>query len=51
MTVLSTLPAEDQRTPLNRDILMALFNPLGRCRFMEEKVRRLDLTFISHRHY
>ncbi|ORY60406.1 pyrroline-5-carboxylate reductase [Leucosporidium creatinivorum] len=37
MTVLSTLPPSDPKTPLNRDILMALFNPLGKCRFMDEK--------------
>lgn len=38
MTVLSTLPPSDPQTPLYRDILMALFNPLGKCRFMDEKV-------------
>ncbi|SCV71066.1 BQ2448_3828 [Microbotryum intermedium] len=37
MTVLSSLPPSDPETPKNRDILMALFTPLGRCRFMDEK--------------
>lgn len=37
MTVLSTLPPSDKGTPINREILLALFNPLGKCRFLEEK--------------
>ncbi|SCZ98225.1 BZ3500_MvSof-1268-A1-R1_Chr7-1g09063 [Microbotryum saponariae] len=37
MTVLSSLSPSDPETPKNRDILLALFTPLGRCRFMDEK--------------
>lgn len=39
MTVLSTLAPSDPKTTINREILLALFTPLGRCRFLEEKVR------------
>lgn len=38
MTVVSTLDPTNSRTPFYRDILMALFTPLGKCRFMDEKV-------------
>ncbi|GAA6017972.1 hypothetical protein JCM10207_002726 [Rhodosporidiobolus poonsookiae] len=37
MTVISSLDPALPKTPVNRDILTALFTPLGRCRFMEEK--------------
>ncbi|GAA5854787.1 hypothetical protein JCM5353_003436 [Sporobolomyces roseus] len=37
MTVVSSLDASNPQTPVQRDILMALFTPLGKCRFMEEK--------------
>lgn len=37
MTVLSTLSPSDPGTPINREILLALFNPLGKCRFLDEK--------------
>ncbi|BGP40659.1 delta 1-pyrroline-5-carboxylate reductase [Rhodotorula kratochvilovae] len=37
MTVVSSLDPTDPKTPVQRDILMALFTPLGRCRFMDEK--------------
>lgn len=39
MTVVSSLDPNEPKTPVQRDILMALFTPLGRCRFMDEKVR------------
>lgn len=38
MTVVSSLDPNEPKTPVQRDILMALFTPLGRCRFMDEKV-------------
>lgn len=38
MTVVSSLDPSDPQTPVQRDILMALFTPLGKCRFMDEKV-------------
>lgn len=38
MTVLSTLTPSDPKTPVNRDILLNLFTPLGKCRFLDEKV-------------
>ncbi|KAM0789225.1 hypothetical protein ACM66B_000068 [Microbotryomycetes sp. NB124-2] len=37
MTVVSTLDPSNSKTPYYRDILMALFTPLGKCRFMDEK--------------
>ncbi|BGP25200.1 delta 1-pyrroline-5-carboxylate reductase [Rhodotorula toruloides] len=37
MTVVSSLDPSDSKTPVNREILMALFTPLGKCRFMDEK--------------
>ncbi|KAK4334993.1 Pyrroline-5-carboxylate reductase [Rhodotorula toruloides] len=37
MTVVSSLDPSDAKTPVNREILMALFTPLGKCRFMDEK--------------
>ncbi|GAA5912238.1 pyrroline-5-carboxylate reductase [Sporobolomyces salmoneus] len=37
MTVVSSLDPSDPQTPVQRDILMALFTPLGKCRFMDEK--------------
>ncbi|GAA5891077.1 hypothetical protein JCM5296_007369 [Sporobolomyces johnsonii] len=37
MTVVSSLDPENPKTPVNREILMALFTPLGKCRFMDEK--------------
>ncbi|KAL8284277.1 hypothetical protein RQP46_005026 [Phenoliferia psychrophenolica] len=37
MTVLSTLPPSDPKSSVNREILIALFTPLGKCRFLEEK--------------
>ncbi|KAK4057279.1 delta 1-pyrroline-5-carboxylate reductase [Microbotryomycetes sp. JL221] len=37
MTVVSTLDPTNSQTPFYRDILMALFTPLGKCRFMDEK--------------
>ncbi|SGY80389.1 BQ5605_C008g05374 [Microbotryum silenes-dioicae] len=43
MTVLSSLSPSDPETPKNRDILLALFTPLGRCRFMDEKVDFISL--------
>ena len=39
MIVVSSLDPKDPKTPVQRDILMALFTPIGRCRFMDEKVR------------
>lgn len=39
MTVLSTLDPADPKTHTNRAILLALFTPLGKCRFLDEKVR------------
>lgn len=41
MTVISTLDASDPKTKVNREILLALFTPLGKCRLLEEKVRCL----------
>lgn len=41
MTVLSTLEPSDPKTHTNRAILLALFTPLGKCRFLDEKVRPL----------
>jgi len=38
MTVVSSLDPSNPQTPVQRDILMALFTPLGKCRFMDEKV-------------
>lgn len=38
MTVVSSLDPTNPKTPVQRDILMALFTPLGKCRFMDEKV-------------
>ncbi|GAA6061315.1 hypothetical protein JCM10212_003205 [Sporobolomyces blumeae] len=37
MVVVSSLDAADPKTPVQREILMALFTPLGKCRFMDEK--------------
>ncbi|TKA50991.1 hypothetical protein B0A53_05683 [Rhodotorula sp. CCFEE 5036] len=37
MIVVSSLDPKDPKTPVQRDILMALFTPIGRCRFMDEK--------------
>ncbi|GAA5987976.1 hypothetical protein JCM11641_005969 [Rhodosporidiobolus odoratus] len=37
MTVISSLDPSAPQTAINRDILNALFTPLGRCRFMDEK--------------
>lgn len=37
MTVVSSLDPSNPQTPVQRDILMALFTPLGKCRFMDEK--------------
>ncbi|GAA5839162.1 hypothetical protein JCM11251_003693 [Rhodosporidiobolus azoricus] len=37
MTVISSLDPADPKTPVNREILTALFTPLGKCRFMDEK--------------
>ncbi|GAA5948466.1 hypothetical protein JCM3765_004892 [Sporobolomyces pararoseus] len=37
MTVVSSLSPSNPQTPVQRDILMALFTPLGKCRFMDEK--------------
>ncbi|GAA5830679.1 hypothetical protein JCM3766R1_003387 [Sporobolomyces carnicolor] len=37
MTVVSSLDPTNPKTPVQRDILMALFTPLGKCRFMDEK--------------
>lgn len=37
MTVLSTLPASHPSTPLTRQILLSIFTPIGRCRFLDEK--------------
>ncbi|GAA5936610.1 pyrroline-5-carboxylate reductase [Sporobolomyces koalae] len=37
MTVVSSLDPANPRTTVQRDILMALFTPLGKCRFMDEK--------------
>jgi len=42
MTVVSSLDASNPQTPVQREILMALFTPLGKCRFMEEKVNLLS---------
>lgn len=47
MTVVSTLSTSDPKTPVNRDILTALFTPLGKCRFLEEKVCIFRLFFCS----
>lgn len=44
MIVVSSLDPNDPKTPVQRDILMALFTPIGRCRFMDEKVRVSDST-------
>lgn len=38
MTVLSTLTPSDPKTTVHRAILLALFTPLGKCRFLDEKV-------------
>lgn len=38
MVVVSSLDPADPKTSVHRDILMALFTPIGRCRFMDEKV-------------
>ena len=45
MTVISTLPPSDPKTKVNRDILLALFTPLGKCRILEEKVRLVGRRF------
>ncbi|GAA6025622.1 hypothetical protein JCM8202_005764 [Rhodotorula sphaerocarpa] len=37
MVVVSSLDPADPKTSVHRDILMALFTPIGRCRFMDEK--------------
>ncbi|GAA5897696.1 hypothetical protein JCM6882_000071 [Rhodosporidiobolus microsporus] len=37
MTVISSLDASNPQTPVQREILTALFTPLGKCRFMDEK--------------
>ncbi|KAM0748132.1 pyrroline-5-carboxylate reductase [Meredithblackwellia eburnea MCA 4105] len=37
MTVLSTLSPTDPKSSVNRGILTALFTPLGKCRFLDEK--------------
>ncbi|BGP16842.1 hypothetical protein JCM10213_003338 [Rhodosporidiobolus nylandii] len=37
MTVISSLDPANPKTTINREILTALFTPLGRCRFMDEK--------------
>lgn len=36
--MLSTLAPSDPNTIVNREILLALFTPLGKCRFLDEKV-------------
>jgi pyrroline-5-carboxylate reductase len=46
MTVVSSLDPSDSKTPVNREILMALFTPLGKCRFMDEKVSRDPISFF-----
>lgn len=47
MTVVSSLDPSDPKTPVNREILMALFTPLGKCRFMDEKVRALRISPVT----
>lgn len=47
MTVVSSLDPSDSKTPVNREILMALFTPLGKCRFMDEKVRSCSCSCSS----
>lgn len=37
MTVLSSLPSDASYTPQTRQILLSLFTPIGRCRFLDEK--------------
>ncbi|MBW0506537.1 hypothetical protein O181_046252 [Austropuccinia psidii MF-1] len=37
MTILSTLPPACPQIPKTRAILLALFSPIGRCRFLDEK--------------
>lgn len=47
MIVVSSLDPSNPKTPVQRDILMALFTPIGRCRFMDEKVRRHNHSALS----
>ncbi|EGF97382.1 uncharacterized protein MELLADRAFT_73736 [Melampsora larici-populina 98AG31] len=37
MTVLSSLPPNDPQSHRTRNILLSLFTPIGRCRFLDEK--------------